>query len=290
MSKQRLPLFIAVFFIVAVTGIYLLIKNPIPFNEKRAFADLQYQVSLGPRTPGSKAHETTVSWLVASLQKSGWDVFVQELVWDNHPIKNVIAKRGEGPIVLLGAHYDSRMMADHDPNQELAILPVPGANDGASGVAVLLELARILPNNLNNQIWLVFFDAEDQGNLPGWDWILGSRAFVANMDVVPESVVIVDMVGDKDLSFVKERQSDILLTNEIWESAHNLGYQQIFKDTGTLSILDDHIPFIEAGIPATDIIDFTYPSWHTSGDSVDKTSPESLGIVGRTLYHWLVNR
>ena len=102
--------------------------------------------------------------------------------------------------------------------------PVPGANDGASGVAVLLELARVLPADLEGQVWLAFFDSEDQGNLPGWDWILGSRALANSLTDKPDAVIVVDMIGDANLNIPQERNSDPGLTAEIWDTAARLGY------------------------------------------------------------------
>jgi Zn-dependent M28 family amino/carboxypeptidase len=166
---------------------------------------------------------------------------------------------------------------------------VPGANDGASGVAVLLELARTLPEDIS-PVWLVFFDAEDNGRIEGWDWILGSRAFVEEVPVSPQAVVIVDMVGDADLNLYYELNSDETIRTEIWNTAAALGYGNIFIQTGKHSMLDDHTPFLEKGIPAVDIIDFDYPYWHTTEDTLDKVSTESLGAVGDTLWHWLVEQ
>jgi glutaminyl-peptide cyclotransferase len=188
------------------------------------------------------------------------------------------------PTIILGAHYDSRLLAD----QEVVPQPgraVPGANDGASGVAILLELARSLPED-TVPVWLVFFDAEDNGGLEGRDWIMGSRAFVANMMFSPQAVVIVDMVGDADLNIYIEINSDPVLVQEIWGQAVNLGYMQFIMEKKH-SILDDHSAFLEAGIPAVDIIDFDYPFWHTQADTPDKISVESLQAVGETLWTWI---
>jgi Zn-dependent M28 family amino/carboxypeptidase len=164
---------------------------------------------------------------------------------------------------------------------------VTGANDGASGVAVLLELARVLPEEAAQTTWLVFFDAEDQGNISGWDWILGSRLFAESLEQLPEAVVIVDMVGDANLQLPREGNSDEAVASEIWAAAAELGYADIFRDEIKYHMLDDHIPFIERGIPAVDIIDFDYPYWHTSEDTLDKVSAESLQVVGDALLSWL---
>ena len=263
-------------------------KQTIQFDGEKAYKDVEYQVTLGPRTLGSAAHQETRSWIRSELITYGWEVENQELSWENVPIQNIIGKRGNGSQwVIIGAHYDSRFSADRDPNPSLRNQPVPGANDGASGVAVLLELARCLPKNLNKTIWLVFFDAEDNGNLPGYDWLLGSRAFVGALTGIPNQVVVIDMIGDKDLNIYKEKNSDVGITQSIWSTAASLGYQE-FIPTLKYRIIDDHMPFLEKKIPATDIIDFDYSYWHTTQDILDKISAKSLQIVGETLRVWLL--
>ncbi len=266
------------------------------FNGASALRDVEYQVSLGPRLPGSPAHAQAVDWIAAQLRQAGWTVEIQETLALGHPVRNIIARwpaaGAARPWVILGAHYDSRMLADQDPDPARRSQPVPGANDGASGAAVLLELARVLPSHAGRlrypQVWLVFFDAEDQGRLPGWDWILGSRAFVQSLppDAPPEAAVVIDMIGDADLNLYLERNSDPALAAEIWGQAARLGYPQ-FVAQPRHTILDDHIPFKEAGIPAVDLIDFDYPDWHTTADTPDKVSASSLEAVGKVLLAWL---
>jgi Zn-dependent M28 family amino/carboxypeptidase len=156
-------------------------------------------------------------------------------------------------------------------------------------VAVLLELARSLPGD-TVPVWLVFFDAEDNGRIEGWDWILGSRAFVEEVPIDPRAVVIVDMVGDADPNIHLEKNSDPQIRAEIWGTAASLGYGSVFIDNEKYSMLDDHTPFLEAGLPAVDIIDFDYPYWHTTADTADKVSAESLHTVGDTLWHWIVSQ
>jgi Zn-dependent M28 family amino/carboxypeptidase len=167
--------------------------------------------------------------------------------------------------------------------------PVPGANDGASGVAVLLELARKLPDD-TVPVWLVFFDAEDNGNIDGWDWLLGSREFVKNNPVHPKAVVVIDMIGDADLNIYKERNSNKAITDEIWRTAERTENDTVFIPKEKFSMIDDHTPFLEAGIPAVDIIDFDYPYWHTTQDTPDKVSAQSLQIVGETLQVWVMQQ
>ncbi len=259
------------------------------FDGERAYVDAAYQMSLGPRLPGSDAHAQAVDWMVESLRTYGWDVEIQEAEMLSHPVQNIIARRGSGsPWVVVGAHYDNRFVADRDPDIERQDEPVPGANDGASGVAVLMELARVLPEEINGQIWLVFFDAEDNGGIEGWDWILGSTAFVESLDIHPDGAVVLDMIGDSDLQIYLETNSDPQISAEIWQHAAELGYGDVFINEQKFSILDDHTPFLRGGIPAVDVIDFDYPYWHTVDDTLDKISAQSLQVVGDTILAWLL--
>ena len=263
-------------------------QRPQTFSGDRAYQDVVHLVSLGPRTPGSEAHEQAINYFRSELQKVNWTVEVQVVEVNGHILKNVIARRSDmPPEIILGAHYDSRLMADRDPDPKKQQEPVPGANDGGSGAAVLLELGRVLPSN-SVPIWLVFFDAEDQGSIPGWqEWSLGARAFVDAFTLKPRAVVIVDMVGDKSLNIHQEKQSSQRLIKEIWSVAHDLGYEKYFLNEQKYTIIDDHVPFLEAGIPAIDIIDIEYRYWHTSYDTPEHVSPISLSIVGSTLQVWI---
>jgi glutaminyl-peptide cyclotransferase len=276
------------FIIISIVSLSLLVTHSkASFNVSRAYQDVLTQMSFGPRIPGSPAHNQIVAWMQDELKKAGWSVEIQSADLMGHPIQNILARRTTAPpVILLGAHYDSRLVADQDtgPGRNG---PVPGANDGASGVAVLLELARTLPSN-TVPVELAFFDAEDDGNLPGWDWLLGSRAFVAALTQKPRAAVILDMIGDADLNIYIERNSNPQLVESIWAQAAALGYSKEFIPTAKYSMLDDHTPFLEAGIPAVDIIDFDYPYWHTSADIADKVSAKSLQVVGRTMWAWLV--
>jgi glutaminyl-peptide cyclotransferase len=285
--------------LIIVIGIALLVpvffqqvdQEEITFNANLAMQHVQAQMDFGPRLPGSEAHQQTLEYIQTELEKYGWSVEIQEAESMGHPIQNIIAKRGSGsPWIIFGAHYDSRFVADHDPIIANQTLPVPGANDGASGVAVLLEMARVMPLELNKEVWLVFFDAEDQGRITGWDWILGSRDLAGSLTAKPDAVVVIDMIGDKDLNIYREQSSDQVITDSVWQTAADLGYGQFFINEEKYNILDDHLPFLEAGIPAIDIIDFDYPYWHTIADTTDKVSPESLAIVGNTLISWLENQ
>jgi Zn-dependent M28 family amino/carboxypeptidase len=296
MNNRNIVIYLSVIglLLILTIGVFItaFLSQPEPvinkFDGRRARLNVETQVAFGSRAVGSKGHDQVVNWIQQDLASSGWNVNIQEAENMGHPIQNIIASRtDEGPTIILGAHYDTRMYADNDPDPANQTQPVPGANDGASGVAVLLELARTLPEE-GPPVWLVFFDAEDNGRLQGWDWSLGSQSFVNALEFFPESVVIVDMVGDTNLNIFIERNSNPELTKDIWGIAEELGFDQFIPEPN-YSILDDHTPFLQAGIPAALIIDFDYPYWHTTADTADKVSAESLHIVGETLWNW-VNR
>lgn len=261
-----------------------------PFDGARAFKDVQMQVEMGPRIPDSASHAKAVQWIRTELESAGWHVEIQSATAMGHPIQNLLAYRSDGPPqVLLGAHYDTRIFASRDPDPSKQTQPVPGADDGASGVAVLLELARSLPRD-TAPIWLAFFDAEDNGEIPGWQWLLGSEAFVAQMIARPKAMVLVDMVGDADLSLPMEANSDPALRTSIWQTASKLGHGDVFIPQVKYRIEDDHLPFIRAGIPSVDIIDLDYAYWHTTADTPEHVTAKSLQIVGDVLRAWIVEQ
>ncbi len=249
-----------------------------------AFAHLEAQVAFGARPTGSEASRQTADYIVTHLTKLGWQVETQEFTYRGVAARNIIARAGDGPVAIIGAHYDTRRLADNDPNPGLRQEPVLGANDGASGVAVLLELARVLDQKrLQHEVWLAFFDAEDNGRLDGWEFTAGSTQMASTLAERPELVVVVDMIGDAYQQIYREQTSTTELTDRIWKIAADLGYEEYFIPKEKYSMLDDHTPFLRLGIPAVDLIDFDYPYWHTTQDTPDKTSPSSLERVGRVL-------
>jgi Peptidase family M28 len=254
------------------------------FDGQAAFRHVQAQMAIGPRPTGSAAGRKTGDYIIEQLKKYGWQVEEQNFVYHGVTGRNIIGKVGQGPLAIIGAHYDTRRVADNDPDPKLRMQPEPGANDGASGVAVLLELARTLDQqHLKNEVWLTFFDAEDDGRLDGWDFIAGSTEMAGRLNITPEMVVIADMIGDRDQQIYKEQNSTPALVEKIWGIAARLGYEQAFLPTAKWSMEDDHTPFLRRGIPAVDLIDFDYPYWHTTQDTADKVAPESLERVGRVL-------
>jgi glutaminyl-peptide cyclotransferase len=258
------------------------------FDEQRAFADLEAQVAFGPRPAGSEANREMTRFLADRLREAG-----VKRVRIQRPHRNVVGTiPGEGPgAVVVGAHHDTK---DEIPNFQ-------GANDGASGVAVVLELARALPNRLEGpSIGIALFDAEEaRGDRPfEEDGTRGSRQYVRfakrskqgspRLESI-EAMVLFDLVGDCDLQIPREGFSSKKLYGLFESAAAELQGGDPAPFGGTASpVQDDHVPFIDAGIPSVDLIDFTYgpgPTpgayWHTPEDTLDKVCPESLGAVGR---------
>jgi glutaminyl-peptide cyclotransferase len=257
------------------------------FDGDAAYSFLVDQCDFGTRPPGSENLTLCRAYISDGFRDAGWDVVLQNFTYLGVECFNIIAtwNDSEPAPIILGAHYDTRPRADQDPDPVKAALPVMGANDAASGVAILLELALSLPETLRPLVELVCFDAEDSGGINGWSWIQGSTYYVGQLDSYrldnTSAMVLLDMVGDASLRLPKERSSTKSLQNQVWSIAASLGYESTFLDEDGSSITDDHSPFLSAGIPALDIIHTPFPwYWHTSEDTPDKCSAESLDIVG----------
>ncbi len=280
------------------------------FDGDHAYTDYVIgQMNIGPRPAGSSGDRKTGDFILEQLTQSGWATETQEFKYQGIPIRNIIGKlgAGRGPLIVVGAHYDTRPRADQDKQNPFA--PMPGANDGASGVAVLLELARTIdPAKLHNEIWLAFLDAEDNGNLDTctlinagkipsnwtpncdktvWPFSVGASYLAQHLSERPSAVIILDMIGDANQNIYYERNSDPGLMQQIWDIAARLGFSQEFIPKYKWAMEDDHTPFLAQGLRAVDIIDFDYPYWHTTQDTADKVSAASLGRVGRVMQIWL---
>lgn len=275
--------------ITLLAGIVLLSAcgGPRTFSGERALEHVRAQCDLGARPAGSEANRKAAEYIATTLEDAGWTVENQDFAYQEIPLRNVIGKRGEGPLVILGAHFDTRPIADRDPNDRAE--PVMGANDGASGTAVLLELARVLDPQVfeDKEVWLAFFDGEDRGQLNGWPWCVGSRQMASTLERRPEYVLVVDMIGDADQQVYYEWTSALWLQERVWGIAEDLGYGDHFIPQHKYSILDDHTPFLERGMAAAVMIDFDYPYWHTAYDTPDKVSADSLQRVGDILVRLL---
>ena len=263
------------------------------FDGQRAMGHIAKQLDFGPREPGNlTAKKNTIDYIRQTLEPLADRLTVQSFQAHGLQGSNLWASfEGDSKTtehIMLGAHWDTRPRAEQDPDRRKRRTPIMGANDGASGVAVLLELAAALAVNRNSvTVDLVFFDLEDMGDIGGRPYSIGASQFIAaNPFYRPNAGIIVDMVCDKALSIPREQYSQTLaapLMNQLWE----IGKRQkatAFKDQPGTYITDDHLPFLEAGIPVVDLIHFPFPSyWHSSGDTIDKCSAASLQQVGNVL-------
>lgn len=265
-------------------------KRPV-FDGSRAFQLLQKQCNFGPRPVGSEAHKRTRDFLLSEMAKYADNTVAQDFTYRGMRLTNVIglfnpqAKRS----VLLCAHWDTRPTADEEIDADKRRKPILGANDGASGVAVLLELARLFKEKKPAVgVIIVLFDGEDYGDfLQDEGVFLGSRHFAKNRTgYTPEFGILLDMVGDKDLNIYREANSEEFarhINDKVFRIAQELGYGKHIINQAGRNIIDDHIPLNEAGIPTINLIDFDYGPWHTLEDTPDKCSPASLAMVGNTV-------
>ena len=277
---------------------------PQTFDGKRAFAALEQQCRFGPRCPGCPGHEKALAYLTKTLRRHADEVSVQQFDHTHTAdrrvlhLTNVIAVFRADIVparetVLLGAHWDTRPTADKEKDPDRRSQPIAGANDGASGVAVLLELARVFAGQrLDRNLILVLFDGEDYGP-ESTDMFLGSRHFAKHLpNPRPDWGAVVDMIGDRDLSIPIEGYSWLRarqVTERVWGAAERIGVTAFQRKMGQY-VLDDHVPLLRAGIPCIDIIDMDYPPWHTLEDTPDKCSAESLQAVGDVLLAALEQR
>ena len=278
------------------------------FSGENAFQHLIKQCSFGPRNPGSEGHKNTLNYYLNTFKGLADTVFTQSFE-DEMPrtrakvkMNNVIAQfnRESNKQIMISAHWDTRPWADTGSIMKKE-MPILGANDGASGVAVIIELAYIFKQNPPPiGVSLVLFDAEDYG-VPGdsWTYCKGSQYFARNLPIsYPEYGINIDMIADRQPEFYIERisyQQNASLVLELWELSEELGLKA-FKKQAKDSIFDDHVPLYEiAGIPAINIIDFDYPNnktnyWHTHNDIVQNCSPNGLYQVGTLLVNHIYNK
>lgn len=261
--------------------------QPAEVNGEDAMNFIKTQIAFGFRIPGTEVSKDTADFIYKHLQSEGWIVWYQEFSKNNIQMQNIIASNSNmDPQILLGTHFDTRRYSDQEAEGFRQATPVVGANDGASGTALLMELSSYLVT-LDLPVGLVFFDGEDQGRIDDWEWSVGANYFVDNLNYLPEKVVIIDMIADKNLNIFREVNSTESVCDEIWKIAENKGYHQYFINEEKYSLIDDHAPFLEAGIPACLLIDFDYAYWHTNEDTLGNVSEESLEIVGDVILTWL---
>jgi Zn-dependent M28 family amino/carboxypeptidase len=254
------------------------------FDSARAYEHLRQVVSFGPRPAGSPALERTREYVIGQLMSAGIPTerqsFVAKTPIGDISMVNLIAtipgKRSER--IAIAGHYDTKLFRE---------FRFVGANDGGSSTAFLIELARVLKPRANPfTIELIFFDGEE-ATLRDWggtDHTYGSQYYVDHARksgtlASLRALVLVDMIADRSQRFLREANSTPWLTDIIWSAAQKRGLASTFVNEST-PIEDDHVPFLKAGVPATDIIDLDYPAWHTAADTLDQTSARSLQVVG----------
>ncbi|MBI4464550.1 MAG: M28 family peptidase [Acidobacteria bacterium] len=261
---------------------------------KPAMDEVREIVSFGPRPPGSPAHAKMEAYIEEKLVAAGWKVepdrFTAATPMGPIPMNNIVGRRaGPNPrVLILATHYDTKLERDFS---------FAGANDGGSGTGLLLALAPLLARrHFNHTIWLAFLDGEEAfGEWSDTDSLYGSRHLAEKLRAecrVPQigAFLLVDMIGDRELDIRRESNSTAWLTDLVWRTARRLGHADHFLDF-TQTVSDDHIPFLQAGIPAVDLIDLNYGPGnryhHSPQDTLDKVSVESLQIVGEVLLETL---
>ena len=282
-----------------------------PFDGNRAYANIQAQLDFGFRVPGTEAHTQVIEWITNEMEKNGAKVIQQKFKADFLSEKNVQCTNIMAQLhperterVLLAAHFDSRMVAEKDDERQDE--PIPGADDGGSGVAVMIELARIVnEQGIDIGVDFLFFDAEDQGDPDVHDnWALGSKFWSNNLapkNYTAEFGILLDMVGSKNASFGREGNSLKYARNlqsKIWKLAQSMGYSDYFQDFITGGVMDDHVFVNEnAKIPMVDIINISPDDrrsfgeyHHTHEDNMDIISKRTLRVVGQVVLAVLYNQ
>jgi glutaminyl-peptide cyclotransferase len=272
---------------------------PPAFDADRAYAFLVAQCDMGTRVPNTPPHEVCKQYIIKEITPYVDKVDTQDFVFndpDRH--KRLLLTNIIGVInptaprkVLLFTHWDTRPTADQDLEPSNKFKPIPGADDGASGTAVLIELARTFhATRPKVGVVLLFVDGEDWGSYPSLSddhMYLGARHFAADPGPYrPNYAILLDMIGDKNLQVHRERTSEDVhpeINDKVWSAAADLGYTDAFPNDVKYQMGDDHDTFNDHGIPAIDLIDFDYPYWHTLQDTPDKCSPHALQVVGQVV-------
>ena len=291
------------------------IKSRIEFNADSAYRNVEAQVNCGYRVPGTKGHACCAQYLVSELKRYGVDTVIEQKTTvtafngDKLPINNILGQFNKDAVrrVLLLAHWDTRPWADAEEDVSKHNTPIDGANDGGSGVGVLLEIARCLSiEKPKIGVEILFVDAEDYGQSNGDDentWCLGTQYWIKKLPYAPERMpeygILFDMVGGKDAKFHREYASQYSaghIVDKVWAMAVASGYGDVFVNQVGGSVMDDHIYINQANIPCIDIIENNNPStssfnptWHTLNDNMSNIDRNSLKAVGQTVLNVIYN-
>ncbi len=283
------------------------------FDADSAFSYVARQVAFGPRVPRSEAHSRCASWLESELKRHGADTVIrQEAVADNRqggtiPVVNLLGRFNQASPkrILLLAHWDTRPVADNDPDPDKRDTPIDGANDGASGTGVLLEIARQLGKKTPAiGVDILLCDAEDSGSHDNDEsWAIGTRYWTEHMPydggILPEYGILLDMVGGRGARFHREyfsQRNAAAIVDKVWGTAAAIGEADRFLNAIGGAVTDDHLPVNEAGIPCIDIIECYNrqtgsfnPTWHTTADNLDNIDPDALRSAGTTVINVIYN-
>jgi hypothetical protein len=257
----------------------------ISFSGQEALGHVAAQAALGPRPSGSSANEAAAGQIADELSRLGWTVETQSYERDGIPLRNVVATAGSGEeIILLATHFDTRPVADRDSDPSRRSDPVLGANGSASGVAVLLELARALDRSLlSKQVWLAFLDSADTQDLAGWPAGAGVAQLIETLTEQPQAMIWISTVAGADQRFRFDPNSDQQLSEQLWRLAAGLGSAEWFIPELGQPVIDSHLAFRDAGIPSVAIIGSDYLYRHTTEDTPSQVSAASLERIGSLL-------
>ncbi len=284
------------------------------FNADSAYSYVKKQVDFGPRVPGADSHRQCANWLIGTLNRHGADTIIEQKTivtafnGDKLPINNIFAQYNKNAKrrVLLLAHWDTRPWADAEKDKSKHNIPIPGANDGGSGVGVLLEIARCLGQRQSAiGVDILFTDAEDYGASGGDEksWCLGTQYWVKNMPYSEEQLpmygILLDIVGGIDAKFHREYFSERFasrVNDKVWAMANASGYSSRFVNSTEGAVTDDHYHINMAGIPCIDIIECVNPltgsfppTWHTLKDDMNSIDRNTLKAVGQTVLNTIYN-
>jgi Zn-dependent M28 family amino/carboxypeptidase len=280
-ARAGLVAMLALVVLACAPGVIAQAPTPLRVDGQAALRHIERLVAIGPRVAGTPGGEQARAYIVGELRRSGIETEVQPFEattpHGRRRMANVVARLpGRRPeVIMLAGHYDTKLFKH---------VRFVGANDGGSSAALLIELARTLARAPREYtVWLVWFDGEEA--FETWsatDSLYGSRRLAADLERagrLPRAMVLVDMIGDRDLQIRRETASTRWLTDILWMSAARLGHGRHFLQD-SMPVEDDHAPFLKLGVPAVLLIDFDFPPWHTADDTLDKVSARSLAVVG----------
>ena len=260
------------------------------FNGERALSWARAQCEIGPRPSGSKEATLVGDMIIQRLEELAWETRVQQFDYQGIPLRNIVAMAGDtGPLMIIATHYDTRLRSDRDRDLDRRDDPTPGANDGASGVSVLLELARAVDQTrLAHRLWLVFLDGEANRGLPEWKTNVGAEQLTEA--VLPDAFIYLNLVGGENARFPKSAPATELLQDHLWSEAKKIGLAGVFLDDIGPAVEGAHTVFLNKGVPSVAIVQSNYPYYRTTEDDCKYLSASTFQQVGTLLEFYLEER